>query len=32
MEGVGLPEKPKIDQKSLEKRTAGGKKGQNMKM
>ena len=32
MEGVGLLEKGKTNQKSPEKRTAGDKKGQNTKM
>ena len=32
MEGVGLPEKAKTNQKSLEKSTAGDKNGQNTKM
>ena len=32
MEGVGLPRKAKIDQKSPEKRTAIDKNGQNTKM
>ena len=32
MEGIGLPEKAKIDKKSLEKRTAGDKNRQNTKM
>ena len=32
MEGVGLPKKAKIDQKSPEKNTVGDKKGQNTKM
>ena len=32
MEGVGLPQKAKTYQKSLEKRIAGDKKEQNTKM
>ena len=32
MEGVGLPEKAKTDQKSPKKRTIGDKNGQNTKM
>ena len=32
MEGVGLPEKAKTNQKSSEKRTVGDKNGQNTKM